>query len=208
MKDNIEKRIAEDIQISEDLYLEGLLDVTSFLFGELANFLEEEHRYIGITKSYIHTVTLTFNKINQSVRPEDIDVYGKILYLYKPFLRREFKRLRGKKLTSGDTVIVIINKVLDIIVQEKKQDFRFHREVRTLKKIISKFFDNIRNRKKEDSLYSLSNAIKEFKESGLIGKYPLNTFSFIDSQVTKEELKNPGERLKEESDSKIDEISF
>lgn len=208
MKDSIEKRIAEGIQIPEDLYLEGLLDITSFLFSELKNFLEEENRYIGITKSYIHTVNLTFNKINQLVREEEINIYGKILYLYKPLLKKEFKRLRGKKLTSGDSVIVIINKILNIIFQDKGQDFRFHKEVRTLKKIISKFYNNIRNRRKEDSLYSLSNAIKEFKKDGIIGKYPLDTFSFVDAQNVKEELVNPGERLKEESECKVDEVLF
>lgn len=58
MKD-IEKRIAENIQVPEDMYLEGLLDITGFLFIELTQFLENEHRYIGITKSYIHIVKLT-----------------------------------------------------------------------------------------------------------------------------------------------------
>lgn len=208
MKDNnIEKRIAEDIQIPEDLYLEGLLDITGFLFKELIKFLEEEHRYFGVTKSYIHTINLTFSKINQLVEEKDINVYGKILYLYKPLLKKEFKRMRGKKLTPGDVTIVIINRILDIIIQEKKQDFRFHREIKTLKKIIIKFFDNIKNKKKEDPLYSLSNTIKEFKKNGTIGKYSLDTFSFIDFPIEKEELKNPGERL-EDNDNKIDEISF
>lgn len=160
MKD-IEKRIAENIQVPEDMYLEGLLDITGFLFSELTQFLENEHRYIGITKSYIHTVKLTIERIDQSVRPEDIEIYGRILYLYKPFLKKEFKRLRNKKLTAGDSVIVIINKIIEIIVQEKKQDFRFHKEVRTLRKIISKFFENIRNKKKKDPLYSLIALLKE-----------------------------------------------
>ena len=54
MKD-IEKRIAENIQVPEDMYLEGLLDITGFLFIELTQFLENEHRYIGITTvSYTH----------------------------------------------------------------------------------------------------------------------------------------------------------
>lgn len=207
MKENIERRVAEGIQLPEDLYLDGLLDMTSFLFTELVNFLEEENRYLGITKSYIHTVTLTFIKINQSVKEEDIDVYGRILYLYKPLLKREFKRLKSKKLTSGDSVIVIINKILNIIIQDKGQDFKFHKEVKTLKKIITKFFDNIKNRRKEDPLFILSNTIKEYKESGLIGKHSLNSFSFIDDQYVKEELKNPGERM-EDSDGKVDEIVF
>ena len=121
MKD-IEKRIAENIQVPEDMYLEGLLDITGFLFSELTQFLENEHRYIGITKSYIHTVKLTIERIDQSVRPEDIEIYGRILYLYKPFLKKEFKRLRNKKLTAGDSVIVIINKIIEIIVQEKSKN--------------------------------------------------------------------------------------
>ena len=54
----------------------------------------------------------------------------------------------------------------------------------------------------------LFRSIKEYKDSGSVGKYPLDVFSFIDNQYTKEELKDPGERLKEESDSKINEISF
>ena len=41
MKD-IEKRIAENIQVPEDMYLEGLLDITGFLFSGEATSVNED----------------------------------------------------------------------------------------------------------------------------------------------------------------------
>ena len=78
----LDKRVDKDIQITEDLYSEGLLDITQFLCSELEIFLGEEGRYMGITKSYVHSIHESFSKMNKKVSESDIEVYGKILYLF------------------------------------------------------------------------------------------------------------------------------
>ena len=207
MKD-LDKRLDKEIQISEDMYSEGLLDITAFLYGELCRFLEEEGRFIGITKSYTHSMQESYSRMNKTVTEEDIDTYGRLLYLYKPLLRKEFKRLRSKKLSSGDSVIVIMNKILDIIFEEKTPRFRYTKEFRTVKKIVTKFYDNIRNPKKKDPLFILSNTIKTYMESGKVGKFPLHQFSLSDVVVQKVELSIPGERVDEEGGKKVSEINL
>ena len=204
----LNKRVDKDIQITEDLYSEGLLDITQFLCSELEIFLGEEGRYMGITKSYVHSIHESFSKMNKKVSESDIEVYGKILYLFKPLLKREFRRLKSKKLSSGDSIIVMINKILEIIFTEKTQQFKYNKELRTIRKIINKFYENIRNPKKKDPLYILSNTIKLYKESGKIGKFPLDQFSLIDSNSDEKiELESPGERVKV-IDKKVSEVSL
>ena len=170
MKDIIENRVSKEIQIPEDTFLEGLLDITEFLFSELEKFLEEENRYHGITKSYMNTINIAFCRFNKEVSEDDVILYGKILYLFKPILKREFRRLKDKKLSLGDVTIVIINKILSIVSEEKTVSFRFSKELKTLRKIISKLFDNIKMKKKEDPLYQLSNSIKTYKSKILTFK--------------------------------------
>ena len=58
MGNSIEKRIMPDISVSEELYISGLLDVTSYLCSELTSFLIEEERYVGITKSFMHSIKI------------------------------------------------------------------------------------------------------------------------------------------------------
>lgn len=206
MKD-LEKRVDKDIRVSKDSYLEALLDISSFLCSELEIFLVEEERYLGITKSYIHSIKDSYNRMNVKVSEPDIETYGRLLYLFKPLLKKEFRRLRSKKLSSGDSVIVMTNKILDIIFTEKSQRFRFTKELRTIRKVISKFYENIRNPKKKDPMYVLSNTIKLYMEDGQIGKFPLDQFSLTEIGEQKVELQTPGERIKEE-DGKLGEVSF
>ena len=206
MKD-LEKRVDKDIRVSKDSYLEALLDISSFLCSELEIFLVEEERYLGITKSYIHSIKDSYNRMNVKVSEPDIETYGRLLYLFKPLLKKEFRRLRSKKLSSGDSVIVMTNKILDIIFTEKSQRFRFTKELRTIRKVISKFYENIRNPKKKDPMYVLSNTIKLYMEDGQIGKFPLDQFSLTEIGEQRVELQTPGERIKEE-DGKLGEVSF
>lgn len=202
---NIEKRIMPDIKVSDELYIGGLLDVTSYLCSELTSFLIEENRYIGITKSFIHSINLAFEKINQGITDEEVDIYEKILFLYKPLIIKEFNRLKSKKLSPGDSVIIIVRKILEIV---SGHEYKHNKELRTLRKVIGNFYKNIKNRNKRDPMYNLSNIIKTYMGKGIIGKCNLDHISLNNNEKEKEELVGSGVRLNEETKNKVTEITW
>ena len=205
MGNSIEKRIMPDISVSEELYISGLLDVTSYLCSELTSFLIEEERYVGITKSFMHSINDAFISINKDVEEDDIDIYEKILFLYKPIIVREFNRLKSKSLSPGDSTVIIIKKIVEIV---SGHEYKHNRELRTIRKVINKFFDNIKNRAKKDPLYNLSNTIKTYMEKGAIGKYSLDHISLKSENAEKQELIGTGIRINEETDNKITEVTW
>lgn len=205
MGNSIEKRIMPDISVSEELYISGLLDVTSYLCSELTSFLIEEERYVGITKSFMHSINDAFISINKDVEEDDIDIYEKILFLYKPIIVREFNRLKSKSLSPGDSTVIIIKKIIEIV---SGHEYKHNRELRTIRKVINKFFDNIKNRAKKDPLYNLSNTIKTYMEKGAIGKYSLDHISLKSENAEKQELVGTGIRINEETDNKITEVTW
>lgn len=205
MGNSIEKRIMPDISVSEELYISGLLDVTSYLCSELTSFLIEEERYVGITKSFMHSINDAFISINKDVEEDDIDIYEKILFLYKPIIVREFNRLKSKSLSPGDSTVIIIKKIIEIV---SGHEYKHNRELRTIRKVINKFFDNIKNRAKKDPLYNLSNTIKTYMEKGAIGKYSLDHISLKSENAEKQELIGTGIRINEETDNKITEVTW
>ena len=173
--------------------MDGLLDVIDFLYLELKQFLTEEGRCFGIVKSYLHSVQDAYTRIFDGVTDEKIETYGRILYLYKPLLRKEFTRLVERSLSPADAVIVIIRRLLQVV--DEVTDYEHRREVKTIKKITEKMYDNIRNHAKKDSLFLLANTVKTYMDSGKGGRYSHDIFKFALPEKVKEELKNPGDRL-------------
>lgn len=200
---SINKRIDPNIMISEDLFSSGLLDVIDFLSFNLKTFLEKEGRYLGIVKSYTNSMDKAFDKFNEDLSDEDISVFGKILYLLKPTLVREFLRLRNKKLSEGDCTILMIRRLLNII--NENPDYSHKKEVKTLLKIINSMYDNIRNKNKKDSMYNFSNTIKNLKQSGSIGKYSIDTLELTSEKKEKEIYQGDSIIIESESDLKISE---
>lgn len=190
---DISGRVGRGAVIDKITYATGLLDVIDFLYFEMKQFLKDEERCFGIVKSYINSIDDAFGKIKADMREEDIPIYGKILYLYKPILRKEFDRLTSKTLSSADAVIVIIRKLLTII--EEVPDYEHKREVKTIHKIIDKLYDNIRNHAKKDSLYNLGNIIKTYMTEGKIGRYPHDIFHFKVEEKTKPALTGSPDRM-------------
>ena len=189
---NIDKRIDKDIIINDDLFSSGLLDVTDFLCSSLKIFLEKEGRFLGIVKSYMSSIDDAFNRFNNSLEEEDYEVFGRILYLLKPIIIREFSRLKRKRLSEGDCVILIIRKLLTII--EECPEYSNKKELKTILKIINKLFDNIRNKGKKDVMYNFSNQVKILKNSGNVGKYSLDKLDL--TQIIKDKSPIEGDGLK------------
>lgn len=200
----IKNRELPGIVVTEEVYIGGLLDIVGFLCSELVQFLIEENRYFGISKSYIKSINDALSKITDNVPPEEVDFYGRILFLLKPIIMKEFNKLRSRSISSGDSIIIIIKKILEIV---SGREYRNNREVRTLRKIINKFFDNIRHRRKNDSMYNFSNIIKTCMEKGIVGKFTLDHLTFKSKTSEKEELIGSGIRINEES-GKIKEVTW
>ena len=118
---------------------------------------------------------------------------------------REFNRLKSKSLSPGDSTVIIIKKIVEIV---SGHEYKHNRELRTIRKVINKFFDNIKNRAKKDPLYNLSNTIKTYMEKGAIGKYSLDHISLKSENAEKQELIGTGIRINEETDNKIAEVTW
>lgn len=190
--EELERRVDSSIRVPVDQYSAGLLNMVDFLIVELEKFLERENRLKGIVKIYLNNLNTAFQKIYVGRTIQDTEIFCKILYLFKPLLINEFKRLTKKKLSRADTVITIARKIVLILLEQK--DFRYRSEAGTIEKVLGKLWENIRHRAKNDALFYLSLQIRNFMDQGKVGKYPLDNFQFL--QVIKERttLKNPGER--------------
>jgi hypothetical protein len=202
---NISKRIDSMVTVCEDLFHCGLLDITDFLCTSLKSFLESEGRYVGIVKSYISSLDSAYEKFNETVSDEDAEVYGKILYLIKPIIVKEFNRLRSKKLSDGDCVILIIRKIISII--KESEMFSHSKELKTVSKIIERFYSNIKNKNKKDPMFNFSNQVKTLRNSGNIGKYVLDRLDLTQLKREKSILKDEDSLLVSE-DSSIHEVEW
>ena len=79
--DYLAKRADKKQTVDKSVYFEGVLDITSYLFLELWKFMKEENRYFGIIPTYEREVAEDIEKFNESVKLENIEIYGKILYV-------------------------------------------------------------------------------------------------------------------------------
>lgn len=202
----IEKRIDENITIPEDLFSSGLLDTTDFLCSSLKEFLNKEERFLGIVKSYINSMDRAYENFNKDLTDEESDIYGRVLFLIKPLIVREFSRLRRKKLSEGDCVIVMIRKILTII-KEEVHEYTHMKEVKTIMKVINRLYDNIRHRSKTDAMYNFSNQIRILLKSGAVGKYQLNKLNLTLLSRDKEVYSGPESKVSSDT-GKVVEISW
>ena len=88
------------------------------------------------------------------------------------------------------------------------EGFSYRKELKTVKKIFSKLFDNIKNKNKKDSMYSLFNTIKELMSKGAVGKYVAEDINFKDINKPKNTLSGSGIRVNDESESKLIEVTW
>lgn len=187
------RRVDPNVTISIDPYALGLLNIVDFLVVELERLMKEEDRYKGIVKTYLANIDSTFKRVYIGRTIKETEVLCKILYLYKPLIISEYKRLTKRKLSGADTVITIIRKIL-MIVEEEAKNFKYLSETKTLEKIIGKLWENIRHKVKNDPLYYISYQMKSFMLQGMIGKYPQDSFTFLRPYTEKSPLEKPGTR--------------
>lgn len=201
MNGYLKERIDSNITIEKSKYLLGLLDVVNFLFVELEGLMKNENRCFGIVKSYINSINDAYYRINSQTPDSNIEDYGRILYLLKPLLKREFKRLIDRKLSPADADITMIRKLVYIVAED--QDLNQYRgEVKTLRKIIDRLWGNIRNRAKNDSMYNLGDNIKTCLAIGAAGKYSVDIFSLVPPEEPKEPVEGGNTRIEEAGEQK------
>lgn len=168
-------------------YKEGIFDVCTYLLSEMKVFLEIENRYYGRVKSYMNNIRDAVKDSEKKTNEEDFDTYGRILYILRPQIYKDFSRLGKKKLSPADRIIVIIHKILSILESIDLQDeiFKYEREARIINKVITKMYDNIRNRGKEDSLYYLTDLIIQSISQERFGKKIYDQLDLISIEFPK-----------------------
>lgn len=163
-------------------YMCGIFWILQLMFRDLIEQLSEEGRCFGIVKSYIDSVQTAYGKTEL----KDEDIYRRILYIFKPILLKEHKRLTVKHLSPADSNICIMKKLATILGEDS--DFIYVKEVGTLIKILTRLHDNIRNRAKKDNLFALAASIREYIKSGVLGKHEIHNFTLLgnEDEVMKE----------------------
>ena len=194
-----ERRIQIGEYVGKEIYVDGLFILLQYLFCDLSDLLEEEGRRFGIVLSYLDSIYNACKNVDLSYEEESSQ---KIIYLVKPLVKSEYKRLTKKKLSKADSVIVLIRSFLSIMMEYSQR-----KELVTLWKIISKLFDNIRNKSKNTSLEKMSDVIRSLIETGSLGKYKLDHFSLLEEKP-KTPLVGSGVRIKNETDNKILEVTW
>lgn len=174
------RRIQSDLYVPQFTYLYGLLDIVQFLCIDLRVLLISEDRYFGIMPIYMKKLERTFEILNKDDTPEDLDNYARILYLFKPLIGKEYKKLRQRKVTRADCVITLIKKILEIVLEDP--DFPHYKEVKKMHKIFVRLFNNIRNNGKNYNLFKLSENMKKYLNSGQVGRYPAPQYSILDEE--------------------------
>jgi len=201
------KRIQENLYIPQFTYLYGLLDIVQFLCTDLKISLEEEKRYFGIMPIYMDRIEKFFEILNKHDTSKDLENYARILYLFKPLIGKEYKKLRQRKVTKADCIITIIKKIIEIVLEDS--DFPHIKIVKKMYKIFTRLFNNIKNSGKNYSLFRLSENIKKYLKSGQAGKYLVLQYSIIKEEnksLKKEILTEPKIKLEETKEIKKIEL--
>ena len=164
----------KEINITQ--YQEGIFDICEFLIVELTEFLKEEGRYKYRMLDYIKSIRNEFNKAHEVETEEDINIYGRVLYVINRSIIKDYQRLRIRRLSPADSVLCIILKLINVS-ESLEGENRFTEEQTNVKKIIQKLYDNIRNKSKYDHLWKIENTIRESVEIKKWGTLSLDDFS-------------------------------
>ena len=201
-------RIDQTIKVDETTYLLGMVNILEILQTDLKIFLENENRMYGIMKSYMDSIDDVLEKLNEIPGIENKeDDFGRILFLYRKVIKSEYKRLRFKKrLSEGDSTMIIMKKIVELI--SGYPGFILNKELRTLRKILGKIIDNIKNKNKNDKLYLLSDKINTYLPQGIIGKCKCIRFSLIQQEKSNNSEEEENKELINNSINQITEITW
>ena len=203
----LNKRIKPDLIVQYDDYFIGLLPLLGCLLGDLERYLDKEGRYFGIMVKYIHRSRDLIKNLGLSYESE---IWKRIIFLYKPIIIKEYKKLLKRKVSKADSIICIIRKFLDILLDYSSGDEHYER-LNQMHGIFEKMYSNIKNKGKEYSLPILETTIIGSLDEGLVGLHKLSKFSIFGEEKkrkSKEELTGTGLRIEETSDNLITSVSW
>jgi hypothetical protein len=174
---HLERRIQRDLIISEELYLSGIFDITQWLVMDLESFIKEEGRFFGIMPVYFNIMKNSYIQFNEGFTDSDCEIYGKIMYLFKPIILHEYKKLEQRRLSKADRIVVIMKRILDLT--EELAVSQGHPKLTAMKQvneIITKIYDRIKNNGKKLDLRYMITLMKTFYEKGVVGKLCVDEF--------------------------------
>lgn len=185
-------------EINVTQYQEGIFDICEFLVVDLIQFLKEEGRYKFRMIDYMKSVMDNFLEAHKLQTEEDINIYGRVLYVLNRSIEKEYKRLRIKKLSPADSLICIILKLINTSETLEGGENRFNREQQKIKEIFQRFHDNIRNKAKNDHLWKIENTIREAVE---ISKWGTLSLDELDIRGIEHPAENKTQELIGEKDT-------
>lgn len=182
----IENRISPSTDfIDKSIYINGLVYICNYLLKDLFVFLEKENRQFGVMLKYKEKIEKAILKIPFPIA--ELDIYHKIMYLYKPLLTKQFKVLLKKKVTEADAVIVLIYNLTKFILNSDNcEEYRYMKYVSKINEVIEHMFHNIKNKGKLVNVYSIFvGTITDLMNNSKIGKAKLTKFSLLEEEESK-----------------------
>ena len=175
-------------EINTTQYQEGIFDICDFLVCELISFLKDEGRYKFRMIDYMNTIEEQYDIANRKQTEEDVNIYGRVLYVLNRSITKEYIRLRTKRLSPADSLICIILKLFNVS-ETLDGENKFISEQTKVKEIIQKLYDNIRNRSKKDHLWRIENTIRDSVSINKWGTLSLDEFDLyhVENPVEKEQ---------------------
>jgi hypothetical protein len=182
---HLERRMQKDLIVSEDVYIGGLFDIIQWLVLDLEGYCKDENRYFGVMLSYFKTMRDEFSRFNMDCDNDLCTIYGKIFYLYKPIVVKEFGKLETRKLSQADRIIVMIKRILDMLEEEGSiREYKKLENIKNVNIIITKMFDRIRNDGKKAGLNYMIKIMRQNIDTGKVGKISVDEYS-MKSEVEK-----------------------
>ena len=144
--------------------------------------------------------------------PESVVSYSRVLGTLRRSIYQDYKRLRKKRLTPSDCIIVMIRKYILLAGPAESEEYRMTKEYGTVEKVICKMWENIRNKSKHDGFVDTQELIiKLLTKKKDMSAFECDSLSLVNLEYPKpkEITMTAGETLiNRESSRKLKEVTL
>lgn len=182
----LENRLSSSTDfIDKSVYLNGLVYICNYMINDLFELLEKEGRKFGIMLRYIEKINRALLHIPFPM--QELEIYQRITYLYKPLIMKQFTLLKKKKVTEADAVIVLLYNLTKFILNSDNcEEYRYMNHVKKINEIMDLLFQNIKNKGKLANVYLIfQGTITDLMNNSRVGKVKLTKFSLIEDSKEK-----------------------